>query len=191
MRKTWRTLGVMLSLSIAACTGCNNDSDNNNNNGNDNDGTTEKIVCSGTYTGGATGKVKFCSLQALKTGGGQLQYTLDIEPDTSGTVVSNDSLTLFSTGEPKKGTFALETFSQAISKVTVQGDKSYELLRNGGEQTGKATLTIDSVPAGQNLSGGNFKYENITGKAEIQYVAPQGATYTDTVTLTLTIQAQK
>ena len=119
----------------------------------------------------------------------QLTYSLQIEPDTSGSVESNDNLTLFTTGEPKKGTFALDTFSSGLSRVSVKGDKDYELVRSDGAQRGKATLTVDSVPAGQNF-GGNTQYDNLTGKAEIQYVAPAGSAYTDTVTLTLSIQAQ-
>ena len=186
MRNTWRTLGVVLTLSVAACTGCNNDGGSDGN-GND---TEDNIVCTGTYSGGATGKVKFCSLSALKTSDGSLQYTLEIEPDTSGTVVSNDNLTLFAKGDPKKGTFALDTFTDAVSRMSVQGDKDYELLRANGAQAGKATLTIETVPSGTNLAGNNVKYDNFAGKAEIQYVAPQGAPYTDTVTLTLSFQRQ-
>ncbi|ATB29461.1 hypothetical protein [Melittangium boletus] len=185
MRKTWRTLGVMLTLSVAACTGCND-------NGSDGDGngTEDNIVCTGAYSGGATGKVKFCSLSALRTSDGSLQYTLSIEPDTSGTVVSNDNLSLFAKGDPKTGTFALDTFTDALSRVSVQGDKDYQVVRSGGEQFGNATLTIETVPSGTNLAGNNVKYDNFVGKAEIQYVPPPGADYTDTVTLKLSFQRQ-
>ncbi len=183
MNKAWWTLGLCAGLSLAACGGTGDDGDGNGD-GND------PSVCSGTYSGAVTGKVRFCSLEAMKLSNGELQYSLQIEPESgSGTIEDSHNLTVFVTGDPQKGTYDT-TISQAIGTLTGTDGKEYSLQRGLGADQGSVLLTVDSVPAGQD-TGSGILYQWFGGKAQLKYVAPPDAAYTGEVNLSLTFQPQQ
>ncbi|QRK08210.1 hypothetical protein JQX13_51205 [Archangium violaceum] len=188
MRKTWWTLGSVVALSLAACGG--NNGGGNNGGGND-AGTGTEVVCTGTFSGAVTGKVKFCSLEAATLANGQLQYSLQIEPEEgSGTIESSDTLLLFMSGDPKTGTYSAGNgITQALGGVESTDGKRYSVQLSSGSGIGAVTLTIDSVPAGKD-SGGNTLYEWFGGKAQIQYAPPEGSDYSGTVNLSLDFKPQ-
>jgi hypothetical protein len=176
MKETWRSLAVLVALSLAAC----------------GDGENDTTVCTGTYSGAVTGRVQFCSLEATRLANGQLQYSLQIEPQPgSGTVDSSDNVLLILSGEPRTGTYTGSAISQALGSVYSTDDKQYSLQQGvGGESLGSVTLTVESVPDGQNLGNGNTLYQWFGGKAQIRYAAPASAGYTGTVDLTLDFKPQ-
>jgi len=186
MKKTWWILGAVVALSTVAC----DDSGDGDGTG---DGNGTSTVCTGTYSGAVTGRVKFCSLEATKLANGQLQYVLQIDPEEgSGTVASSDSITFFVSGDPKTGTYSGTALQKAIGSVySTDDNKQYSLQLGIGETLGSATLTIDSVPSGQDLGNGNTLYQWFGGKAQIQYQASATQNYTGTVDLTLNFKPQQ
>ncbi|HSP78877.1 MAG TPA: hypothetical protein VLQ93_10125 [Myxococcaceae bacterium] len=181
MNKVWWTLGLCAGLSLAACGEPGDDGDGNGN---------ETSVCSGSYTGAVTGRVRFCSLEATKLSNGELQYSLQVEPESgSGTIEESHTLSVFVTGEPQKGTYDT-TINQAIGTLVATDGNEYSLQRGLGEDHGSVLLTVDSVPAGQDVGAGVL-YEGFGGKAQLKYVAPPGSSYTGEVNLTLTFTPQQ
>jgi hypothetical protein len=180
MKKMLRNLGAVVALSLAAC----GDPGGGNGDGN--------TVCTGTYSGAVTGRVRFCSLEATRQSSGQLQYSLLIEPEQgSGTVESSDTLLITLTGEPKTGTLTGSAITQALGAVYSTNDRQYSLQQGlGGESLGSVSLTIESVPTAQNAGNGNTLYQWFGGKAQIRYAAAAGAGYTGTVDLTLDFEPQ-
>lgn len=188
--KTWRILGAVLSLSVAACTGCNNDSGGDgdgNGNGNGN-GNGSSANCTGTFSGAVTGSLSSCELSALKTADGQVQYSFALEVPESGSVERIDSVVFFSTSEPKTGSYTSTNFPQYLGGLVLKSGNEYQVSRGYVEDGGQLSVQLDKIPTPTNPTPTSSLYEGFAGSATVQYVPPKGSSYTDTVTLKLTFK---
>jgi hypothetical protein len=177
MKNTWRILGAVVALSLAAC------EENNDGGG----GTTPGATCTGSFSGALTGNVRTCTVKAAKLANGQLQYTIEVEPASGATVSSVSDVLIAVLGDAKTGTYSGTDVKEATSTViSTDGDKQYELqLGVGGETLGAATLTLTAVPS---AAVGPTQVEGFSGSAQIRYSAAADSGNTGTVDLSLTFK---
>jgi hypothetical protein len=182
MKNTWRILGAVVALALAACT--------EENGGDGGGGGTTTGTCTGTFSGAITGTVRSCTVEATKfANNNEIDFTIEITPATgSGTLKSVDNLIITLTGDVKTGTFTGATLKNATGSVfSTDADKQYDVQLGFGGDIGTASLTLDAVPAPTN-TGGNLNYQGFSGSTQVKFDAPPTADYTGSVNLSLTFK---